>query len=85
MLVQPRKTRPYITEILLMVRKESNQASWPIAQSVVSPIAEPEDAPGPRLIIKYFLWVILLLLVVSYMTQSNGYHLVKLAQEKKFG
>ena len=30
-LVQPRKTRPYITEILLMGRKESNQTkltSW---------------------------------------------------------
>ena len=26
-LVQPRKTRPYITEILLMGRKESNQAN----------------------------------------------------------
>ena len=26
-LVQPRKTRPYLTEILLMGRKESNQAN----------------------------------------------------------
>ena len=32
-LVQPRKTRPFITEILLMGRKESNQTKY--SQSVL--------------------------------------------------
>ena len=48
-LVQPRKTRPFITEILLMGRKESNQAnkqnirrkqehnSWVFSKSVIEP------------------------------------------------
>ena len=31
-LVQPRKTRPYITEILLMGRKESNQTKMTIRE-----------------------------------------------------
>ena len=35
-LVQPRKTSPFITERLLMGRKESNQTNWPSVLTYVS-------------------------------------------------
>ena len=35
-LVQPRKTRPFITEILLMGRKESNQTNFHLKQYTFS-------------------------------------------------